>query len=218
MRPASATPDTYAETVEGFGTVRFTPVDPAADSAVLHSWVVEERAVFWGMNGASRELVREIYEDVDRRDTHHAFMVRLDGEPVALFQTYEPAEDRVGECYEVREGDIGVHLMLAPASGRPRPGFSRTLVGSLIRFLFRDPATLRAVAEPDARNDKALALLGRIGFVRQGGITLPEVDLPEVHLPEKQAVLTFLDRPESLPAPVAVGVASGVNVPRHPAS
>ncbi|MEV7547571.1 GNAT family N-acetyltransferase [Streptomyces sp. NPDC089915] len=208
MRPASATatPDTYAETVEGFGTVRFTPVDPAADSAVLHSWVVEERAVFWGMNGASRELVREIYEDVDRRDTHHAFMVRLEGEPVALFQTYEPAEDRVGECYEVREGDIGVHLMLAPAAGRPRPGFSRTLVGSLIRFLFRDPATLRAVAEPDARNDKALALLGRIGFVRQGGITLPEVDLPEVHLPEKRAVLAFLDRPEPLPAPVAAGV------------
>ncbi|MFJ5549497.1 GNAT family N-acetyltransferase [Streptomyces sp. NPDC093225] len=206
MRPDSAAPaDVYSETVEGFGTVRFTPVDPAADSAVLHSWVAEERAEFWGMNGASRELVQEIYEDVDRRDTHHAFMVRLDGEPVALFQTYRPSEDRVSECYEVREGDVGVHLMLAPASGRPRPGFSRTLIGSLTRFLFRDPAALRAVGEPDARNDKALALLGRIGFVRQGEITLPEVDLPEVYLPEKRAVLAFMDRPEPLPTPVAVG-------------
>ncbi|GAA3061963.1 hypothetical protein GCM10020254_02280 [Streptomyces goshikiensis] len=53
MRPDSTAlvpsrTDVYAETVEGFGTVRFTPVDPAADSAVLHAWVVEERAEFWG--------------------------------------------------------------------------------------------------------------------------------------------------------------------------
>ncbi|MFE5540317.1 GNAT family N-acetyltransferase [Streptomyces sp. NPDC056492] len=206
MRPESTvlatTPraDVFTETVEDFGTVRFTPVDPAADSAVLHAWVAEERAEFWGMNGCSRELVQEIYEDVDRRDTHHAYMVRLDGEPVALFQTYQPEEDRVSECYEVREGDIGVHLMLAPITDRPRPGFSRTLIASLIRFAFRDPAVLRAVGEPDARNEKAIALLGRIGFVRQGEITLPEIDLPEIHLPEKRAVLAFLDRPDWLPA------------------
>ncbi|MGW6619441.1 GNAT family N-acetyltransferase [Streptomyces erythrochromogenes] len=207
MRPestslVSARADVMAETVEGFGVVRFTPVDPAADSVVLHSWVVEERAQFWGMNGASRELVQEIYEDVDRRDTHHAYMVRLDDEPVALFQTYEPAEDRVSHCYEVREGDIGIHLMLAPAAGRPRPGFSRTLIGSLTRFAFRDPAVLRAVAEPDASNAKALALLNRIGFVRHSEITLPEIDLPEVYLPEKRAVLAFLDRPAVLPPAV----------------
>ncbi|MEU8839251.1 GNAT family N-acetyltransferase [Streptomyces roseus] len=206
MRPESTvlatTPraDVFTETVEDFGTVRFTPVDPEADSAVLHAWVAEERAEFWGMNGCSRELVREIYEDVDRRDTHHAYLVRLDDEPVALFQTYQPQEDRVSECYEVREGDIGVHLMLAPVTGRPRPGFSRILVGSLIRFAFRDPAVRRAVGEPDARNEKAIALLGRIGFVRQGEITLPEIDLPEFHLPEKRAVLAFLDRPEWLAA------------------
>ncbi|KOU19031.1 siderophore biosynthesis protein [Streptomyces sp. WM6372] len=205
MRPEStvlATPraDVHTETIEDFGTVRFTPVDPATDSAVLHAWVVEERAEFWGMNGAGRELVQEIYEDVDRRDTHHAYMVRLDDEPVALFQTYQPEEDRVSECYEVREGDIGVHLMLAPITGRPRPGFSRILIGSLIRFVFRNPAVLRTVGEPDARNEKAIALLGRIGFVRQGEITLPEIDLPEIHLPEKRAVLAFLDRPEELAA------------------
>ncbi|GAA1600737.1 MULTISPECIES: GNAT family N-acetyltransferase [Streptomyces] len=204
MRPestalASPRADVHTEAVPGFGTVRFTPVDPAADSAVLHSWVVEERARFWGMNGASRELVQEIYEDVDRRDTHHAYMVRLDDEPVALFQTYQPAEDRISLCYEVREGDIGVHLMLAPANGRPRPGFSRTLIGSLTRFTFRDPAVLRAVGEPDARNEKAVALLGRLGFVPQGEITLPEIDLPEIYLPEKRAVLAFLDRPAVLP-------------------
>ncbi|MFJ7777075.1 GNAT family N-acetyltransferase [Streptomyces yangpuensis] len=211
MRPestvlASSRADVLTETVEGFGTVRFTPVDPVTDSAVLHSWVVEERAQFWGMNGASRELVQEIYEDVDSRDTHHAFMVRLDDEPVALFQTYQPSEDRISECYTVREGDIGVHLMLAPAAGRPRPGFSRTLIGSLIRFTFRDPAVLRAVAEPDARNDKAVALMNRLGFAPQGEIVLPEIDLPEVYLPEKRAVLAFLERPALLPPAVAVTI------------
>lgn len=59
------------------------------------------------------------------------------------------------------------------------------------------------MAEPDASNAKALALLNRLGFVRQGEITLPEIDLPEIYLPEKRAVLAFLDRPAVLPPAVA---------------
>ena len=43
----------------------------------------------------------------------------VDGEPVALFQTYEPLHDPVGEAYPARAGDIGIHLLLAPATRRP---------------------------------------------------------------------------------------------------
>ncbi|MFJ4778405.1 GNAT family N-acetyltransferase [Streptomyces sp. NPDC088762] len=185
----------YTHPVDGFGTVTVTPVDPAADSALIHGWVTQERARFWGMGGASRELVREIYEDVDRRTTHHAFLVARDGVPVALFQTYDCAEDRVGECYEVRPGDVGVHLLIGPGEGAPERGFSAALVTVFLAFLFTDPATRRVVAEPDARNDKAIARLERTGFALGPEVELPEIDLPEVYLPAKRARLAFLSAP-----------------------
>ncbi|MFE9257239.1 GNAT family N-acetyltransferase [Streptomyces sp. NPDC006879] len=200
--PGSGAPrePVHVRHIEDFGTIRVTPVDPAVDSPLLHSWVREDRAAFWGMRELTQEVVREIYEDLDRRTTHHAFLVHRDGEPVALFQTYQPEEDRISECYPVRKGDLGVHLMLGPVSGRPRPGFSRTLVSALMTFAFSDGAS-RLVAEPDAANEKAISLLRRIGFEVQGEIELPEVDLPEVYLPAKTAVLGFLDRSRVMAAP-----------------
>ncbi|MEU6868172.1 GNAT family N-acetyltransferase [Streptomyces sp. NPDC046876] len=187
----------YAQAVEGFGTVTFTPVDPAADSALIHGWVTEERARFWGMAGADRALVQEIYEDVDRRTTHHAFLARRDGIPVALFQTYDCAEDRVGECYEVQPGDTGVHLLVGPVQGAAEPGFSSRLIAAFLAFVLADGTTRRIVAEPDARNDKALARLERTGFTLGPEVELPEIDLPEVYLPAKRARLAFLSAPES---------------------
>ena len=186
----------HTQVVEGFGTVTITPVDPAADSALIHSWVTEERARFWGMADADRELVQEIYEDVDRRTTHHAYMIGRDGERVALFQSYDCAEDRVGECYEVRPGDVGAHLLVGPAKGAAEPGFTGTLLSVFIGFVFSDPAARRLVVEPDARNEKAVARFERAGFTLGPEVELPEIDLPEVHLPAKRARLAFLDAPE----------------------
>ncbi|WP_030769217.1 GNAT family N-acetyltransferase [Streptomyces sp. NRRL F-2664] len=186
----------HTQLVEGFGTVTITPVDPAADAGLIHDWVTQERARFWGMGEASPELVREIYEDVDRRTTHHAFIAAREGVPVALFQTYECEADRVSECYDARPGDVGVHLLIGPAEGAPRPGFSAALLTAFLSFVFSDPATRRLVAEPDARNAKALARLERTGFVLGPEVVLPEVDLPEVYLPAKPARLAFLSAPQ----------------------
>ncbi|MBZ9598261.1 acetyltransferase [Streptomyces erythrochromogenes] len=197
---AAARPPVHTHLVEGFGTVTVTPVDPAADAGLIHGWVTQERARFWGMGGAGRELVREIYEDIDRRTTHHAFLVALEGEPVALFQTYDCAADRVSECYDARPGDVGVHLLIGPCEGAPRPGFTGGLVGAFLAFVFSDPATRRVVAEPDARNTKAIARLERTGFTLGPEVVLPEIDLPEVHLPAKPARLVFLDAPAPSPA------------------
>ncbi|WP_327737546.1 acetyltransferase [Streptomyces nojiriensis] len=200
MTPAiSVGQPVFTRVVEGFGTVTITPVDPAADSALIHSWVTQERARFWGMGEASRELVQEIYEDVDRRTTHHAFMVSRDGEQVALFQTYDCAEDRVSECYEVQPGDIGMHLLIGPGEGDPQPGFSAILMEIFFSFVFSDPATQRVVAEPDTRNTKAIARLERAGFVLGPQVVLPEIDLPEVYLPAKPAQLAFLGAPGAAP-------------------
>ncbi|MET3983533.1 GNAT family N-acetyltransferase [Streptomyces sp. PvR034] len=192
---ASRRQPVHTQHVEGFGTVTITPVDPVGDAELIHGWVTDERARFWGMNGASLELVREIYADVDRRDTHHAFIARREGAPVALFQTYDCAADRVSECYEVRPGDTGVHLLIGPADGAAERGFSAGLLTAFMGYVFADGRTVRVVAEPDARNEKAIARLERTGFVLGPEVELPEIDLPEVYLPAKPARLAFLSAP-----------------------
>ncbi|WP_408990979.1 GNAT family N-acetyltransferase [Streptomyces sp. 1268] len=175
----------HEQKIEGFGTVRLVPVDPAADAALLHGWVTEERARFWGMADHTLEQVREIYEFVDSLPTHHACLALRDGVPAALFQTYEPDADPVGECYDVQPGDFGVHLLIAPAEGAGAvKGYTETLLTAFIAYVFSDPAHVRVVVEPDARNEKAIARMVRIGF---------ELG-PEIRKPEKTARLAFLTR------------------------
>lgn len=178
-------PAVYEQKVEGFGVVRLVPVDPAADEELLHGWVTQERARFWGMADHTAEQVREIYEFVDSLATHHAYLALRDGAPAALFQTYEPDADLVGECYDVRPGDFGIHLLIAPAEGEGAvKGYTDSLLTAFIGYVFSDPAHLRVVVEPDARNEKALARMVRVGF---------ELG-PEIRKPEKTARLAFLTR------------------------
>ncbi|WP_435598106.1 GNAT family N-acetyltransferase [Streptomyces anulatus] len=178
-------PAVHEQKIEGFGTVRLVPVDPAADAGLLHGWVTEERARFWGMADHTREQVREIYEFVDSLPTHHAYLALRDGVPAALFQTYEPDADPVGACYDVQPGDFGVHLLIAPAEGEGAvKGYTDALLTAFIAHVFSDPAHLRVVVEPDARNEKAIARMVRIGF---------ELG-PEIRKPEKTARLAFLTR------------------------
>ncbi|NJQ03857.1 GNAT family N-acetyltransferase [Streptomyces zingiberis] len=185
MTTADHRPPVHERHVEGFGTVRVVPLDPVRDTDLVHGWVTEERARFWGMNDHSREQVREIYAFLDSLDTHHAYLLHRDGRPVALFQTYDPAADPVGEAYEVRPGDFGVHILVGPPGAGPEPGFTGTLLTVFLdHVLAEDPSRRRIVAEPDARNAKAVGRFLRSGFLLG----------PEIELPGKRARLVFLDR------------------------
>jgi len=174
----------HEQTIEGLGTVRIVPLAPRADLDLVHRWVTAERARFWGMNGHTREEVLEIYEYVESLTTHHAFLVHLDGAPVALFQTYEPDADPVGECYDVQPGDFGVHLLMAPADGGAQRGFTGGIMNALTTYALSDPRHLRIIVEPDARNGKAIERMVRAGFVLG----------PEIDKPEKRARLAFFGR------------------------
>ncbi|MFD8203614.1 GNAT family N-acetyltransferase [Streptomyces sp. NPDC059701] len=190
----------HEQVLDGFGTVRVLPLDPAADAGVIHGWVSEERAAFWGMNGLTRDQVAGIYAHMAGLDTHHAFLVVTDGVPVALFQTYEPGADRVSECYDVEPGDIGVHLLVAPTGpGGTRPGWTAALTGALLAYVLLGLDRERVVVDPDVRNAKAIARFARQGFTTGPRVVLPEVDLPDVYLPEKRAQLAFLRREVAFP-------------------
>ncbi|WP_416978048.1 GNAT family N-acetyltransferase [Streptomyces sp. T028] len=190
----------HTEHADGFGTVGIRPLDAEGDADVVHGWVREERAVFWGMNGLTRDQVAEIYAHMAGLDTHHAFLVELDGTPVGLLQTYEPVEDRVSECYEVEPGDIGVHVLLAPAGAHGvRPGRSAALMRAFAAYVLLGLDRKRIVVDPDVRNEKAIARFLRQGFEAGPLVTLPEIDLPDVYLPEKKARLAFLRREVAYP-------------------
>ncbi|GAA2453530.1 GNAT family N-acetyltransferase [Streptomyces glaucus] len=199
--PYTSRTPVHEQTVDGFGTVRVLPLDARADAAVVHAWTSQERAAFWGMNGLTRDQVAEIYAHLDTLDTHHAFLLVRDGEPAALLQTYEPEADRVGECYPVRPGDIGVHLLVAPAGpGGARPGWTAALLDVVTSYVLLGLGRTRIVADPDVRNERAIARLLRQGFTAGPAVVLPEVDLPDVYLPEKKARLAFLTREVAFPA------------------
>ncbi|KES05267.1 siderophore biosynthesis protein [Streptomyces toyocaensis] len=193
--PYASRPSVHEQEADGVGPVRVVPLDPAADAPLLHRWVSEERAVFWGMNGLTERQVAEIYAHMGTLDTHHAHLVLVDGTPAALLQTYEPRADRVGECYPVEPGDIGVHLLLAPAGpDGPRSGWTGGLLTAVATYVLLVLDRKRVVVDPDVANGKAIARFARHGFTTGPTVVLPEIDLPDVHLPAKKAQLAFLTR------------------------
>lgn len=174
-------------------TFQLRPVDPVADLDLIHGWVSQPRATFWGMTTYSRDEVGEVYAFLDGLTTHHAYLVLDASVPVAIFQTYDPAHDPVGETYAVQEGDLGCHLFVAPAEV-PAPGFTGRLIAHLLGVVLADPAVRRIVAEPDVRNAASIARAERVGLQRG------EV----VELADKTAQLAFITRDQLLsPAPRA---------------
>jgi penicillin amidase len=167
-------------------TVTVRPVDPTADAALLTRWVTAERAAFWGMNGLAEEEVRDIYVHIDEQAHLAAYLLLLDEHPVGLFQTYDPAIDEIGEWYDRRPGDVGIHLLL-DADPR-RAGRTNEVLAAGLDFVAGLPGCRRLVFEPDARNAASIAVMERLGCERG-----PLVDL-RTSISEKPAQFYFLDR------------------------
>ncbi|WFE42690.1 GNAT family N-acetyltransferase [Micromonospora sp. WMMD998] len=165
------------------GDLALEPVRPDRHAELLHGWVTLPRNSFWGMGSHTLDEVREVYTFLDGLDTHHAYLILLDDEPIGLFQTYRPEADPVGERYPVQAGDVGMHLLLNPSRQYAR-GLTAAVGPALARFLLRDPAARRIVVEPDVRNEAALRRL------RTEGFTFAD----EIDMPEKRAQLAFLTR------------------------
>lgn len=126
--------------------------------------------------------------------------VQRDGVPAALLQTYEPEADRVSECYDVLPGDIGVHLLLAPAGPEGvHPGFTSAMLTAITDYVLIGMDRQRVVVDPDVANEEAVARFLRQGFEAGPLVTLPEIGIPDVHLPEKKAQLAFLRREVAFP-------------------
>lgn len=153
----------------------FRPVDPAADAALLHSWVSKDYARFWGMQSATLAEVCAEYEKIQASGHHEAILGLEDGNPVFLTERYNPTRSPLHGLYEARAGDIGMHLLVAPPL-HPRQGFTTAVMAAVLEKLFADPTTERVVVEPDAANHKIHSLNARLGFQKHALLRLPDKD------------------------------------------
>lgn len=163
-------------------TITFRPVQPDGDAALIHGWVTQPRAAFWGMAEEDIDGVRTIYSYIDEQWHLSATVASVDATPVAIVQTYDPFVDEIGEFYDRRPGDLGVHLFLA--DDPVRVGRTPELLAVAAKRIFADPGVQRIVLEPDADNTASIALLTRLG-VELG---------PVVDLPTKKARFAFVER------------------------
>lgn len=159
------------------------PLDPTRDLALLHAWVTHPRSVFWGMQDATPEQVHDEYARIADDPHHRALLGRADGEAAFLMETYDPAHSPLAGLPELRPGDVGMHVLVAPTD-TPVHGFTAAVVRRVMEKCFADPAVRRVVVEPDARNDRIAVLNAAAGFVVAR----------HVELPDKTAALSFCSR------------------------
>lgn len=174
---------TYRRFVTGLGTFSLRPFDLTEDVTTLHSWVTQPYARYWGLLDASVADVHAEYLRIEQSAHHHAFLGEHDGRPAFLMERYQPTYDAVGQVYDVAPGDIGMHVLVGPAT-TPISGFTAAVFETIMDSLLSDPLVDRVVVEPDVRNVKIQALNERMGFRKHS----------VVQLPDKQAWLSFCTR------------------------
>ncbi|MGP6173976.1 GNAT family N-acetyltransferase [Corynebacterium sp. A21] len=146
------------------GSIRIRPVNPAQDTHLLHRWITHPKSAFWGALGASEEDINREYRSIADSANAEAWLLELKGSPVALAETYEPAQSPLAGHLQLHQGDIGIHLLVSPAENAPLPGLTDALFAALLRWLVDVRAHTRVLVEPDVRNTAVHAKNERAGF------------------------------------------------------
>lgn len=156
-------------------------LDPEGHAATVHAWVTHPRSRFWGMAEASLAAVADDYRAIADHPHHHAWLGRVGGEPAFLAETYDPrlaTAVGLGDLPELRPGDLGMHLLVAPPEPgtAPRHGHTRGIFRAVMEHCFADPEVRRVVVEPDVRNRPIAVLNAEFGFVVSRVVALPGKD------------------------------------------
>ena len=160
----------YQKNIPEFGCLHLRPFSDQEDAVLIHDWVSRDYAKFWGMQAYSLAQVRAEYKKLQEHGW--VYLGFYQNEPAFLIEVYNPRLDILAEHYSVQEGDVGMHILLAPAK-KPIAQFSWNIFRFVMGFLFSQQDVNRIVVEPDARNEKIHRLNTRAGFVYQTKIQLP---------------------------------------------
>ncbi len=174
----------FSKDYNNFGTIDIKPFDVKTHSKVLHHWVNKDYAVFWGLQNSSLETVEEEYQKLTETEDYKVFIGVYNNEIAFVLEQYNPQKDIVGEYYNAKSTDSGIHIIIAPPMTPKTPNFTWFMFRSIMDFVFQNSNIERILVEPDIRNKKMFALCQRIGF------QLSDV----IELPHKTAQLAFLSR------------------------
>ncbi|GAA2639590.1 GNAT family N-acetyltransferase [Dactylosporangium fulvum] len=155
------------------GDLTIDYLDPEAP--YLHSWVTHPKAAFWMMQDTSPGEVAAEYRRIADHPHHHAYLGLYQGEPAFLAERYDPAHVELAGLFDAQPGDVGMHFLCAPTD-TPVHGFTRTVITTVMAWLYDDPGVRRVVVEPDVRNTAVHALNAVVGFTVVGRIAKPEKD------------------------------------------
>ncbi|WP_448546467.1 GNAT family N-acetyltransferase [Thalassotalea fusca] len=179
----------FSKHVPNIGQVDIRRIALNIDSPYIHQWVNQDYAHFWGMTGQSQDQVHDFYLNLEANTSTECFIGLVDDIPTFLIERYEPKHDEVGEHYNVKDGDIGMHILIAPAE-HPISNFTFHIFSTVMQFMFDDDTIKRVVVEPDHRNHKIHQLNKRAGFHHE----------KKIQLGEKIAYLGFCTREQFIDA------------------
>ncbi|MGG6229830.1 GNAT family N-acetyltransferase [Tenacibaculum sp. SDUM215027] len=173
----------FSKEIRGLGVISIRPFQLEADTPMLHGWVTQSYAKYWGMLNKSLEEVHAEYQEIENNPYHHSYIGMLNDTPVFLMELYKVSEDIIANYYDTQENDYGMHVLVAPVERRI-PQFTWHVFLTIIDYFFSLPQVERIVVEPDVNNEKIHTLNKKAGFEYQ----------KEVELPHKKAALAFCTR------------------------
>jgi len=155
------------------------------DLGRLHSWLGSDHVQpYWQLDLPLPQFRDELAAKLD--DDHLTpYVGCLDHVPMSYWECYWAAEDDVANHYDAAPTDQGVHLLVGPEEYLGR-GYARPLLRAVVAMQFRHPGTERVIAEPDARNERAIAVFEDCGFEPRGEFHFDEA--------EKDALLLVCER------------------------
>ena len=188
---------TYDRSIEKAVSLRQVSLE--RDLGRLHAWLGSDHVKpYWQLDlplPAFRDHLAETLAD----DHLTPYVGCLDHVPMSYWECYWAADDDVANHYDADPTDQGVHLLIGPPEYLGH-GYARALLRAVVAMQFRHPETDRVVAEPDARNERAIRVFEECGFESREEFHFDEA--------EKDALLLVCGRErferELLDGPVAV--------------
>ncbi|MEM9339297.1 MAG: GNAT family N-acetyltransferase [Bacteroidota bacterium] len=164
----------YRKSIPTFGEVGFRHLHLEQDVPIIHEWVTQPYAVYWGMNGFTLEETMKAHQELLARPDYDILIGTRSDKAIFMMECYKASEDIIGSYYDALPGDYGMHILISPPEqGHRIHHFTWNVFSCVMDFLFNNPKVERVIVEPDVRNEKIHVLNKRAGFQYQKIIQLP---------------------------------------------
>ena len=159
--------------IAGKGQFSLKVFDPQQDAGILHEWVTQPYAKYWGMQDNSEQQVQDAYEEIRASGHTQVFLGYHNDKPAFLLEVYHPENEGIAQHIKVKGGDLGMHILMAPPV-KPIAQFSYCVFVTIMEFIFENLKARRILVEPDHENSKIHRLNKQLGFIHSKKIQLPD--------------------------------------------